>query len=194
MNPRMSLQDRVDSYHAITGFPKSLMVSGDNRISGVWFGGNDYRVKSGYHGGYPAGYLKRVRAMFPDITNALHLFSGKVDLEAFPGKTCDINPDRNPDFVDDAQTLHGVPLEQFDAVLCDPPYTNEDADHYGTTPIRRNLVMRTLGARLRPGAFTMWLDMTWPMYRKSEFDLIGAIGILRSTNHRARFLTIYQKL
>ena len=41
--------------------------------------GNDYRVKTGYYGRYPPGYLRRIRALFPDKRNVLHLFSGKVD-------------------------------------------------------------------------------------------------------------------
>ncbi len=28
--------------------------------------GQNYRVKSEYYGGYPAGYLKRIKALFPD--------------------------------------------------------------------------------------------------------------------------------
>ena len=73
--------------------------------------GNDYRVKTGYYGGYPAGYLRRIRALFPDKQRVLHLFSGKVDLTALPGDTVDINPSLNPTYVDDAQTLRHVPLE-----------------------------------------------------------------------------------
>ena len=54
--------------------------------------GNDYRVQTGYYGGYPAGYLQRVRALFPEKRKVLHIFSGKVDLAALPGDTVDINP------------------------------------------------------------------------------------------------------
>ena len=122
--------------------------------------GNDYRVRSTYYGGYPAGYLRRVRALFPDKRRVLHLFSGQVDLAAFPGDTVDINPALNPSYVDDAQTLLHVPLEQYDLVLADPPYSVEDADHYQTTMVKRNVVMRALqrlpGGRARrvagPGA------------------------------------------
>ena len=58
-----------------------------------------------------------VRALFPDKKKrTLHLFSGKVDLTAFPGDTVDINPEFHPTYVDNAQTLRSVPLENYDLV------------------------------------------------------------------------------
>lgn len=128
-------------------------------------------MKSTYYGGYPAGYLKRIKALFPDKENVLHLFSGKVDTAAFPGKTVDINPDNGADYIDDAQTLLDVPLEDFDLVLADPPYSVEDAEHYQTTMIKRNKVMNALGLRLAKGAHVVWLDQVLPMYRKDQFNL-----------------------
>ena len=62
----MEWPHRIDNYVRETGFPRSLFVAEDNRIVGTWIMGNDYRVKSSYYGGYPAGYLRRVRALFPD--------------------------------------------------------------------------------------------------------------------------------
>jgi hypothetical protein len=53
--------------------------------------GNSFHVRSGYYGSYPAGYLDRIRALFPDKRRVLHLFSGKVDLKALAGDTVDIN-------------------------------------------------------------------------------------------------------
>ena len=86
MSENMTIQDRIDSYCEITGYPRSIFLGEDGRIVGTWIMGNNYRVKSGLYGGYPHGYLKRIRALFPDKKNILHLFSGCVDLEALPGK------------------------------------------------------------------------------------------------------------
>lgn len=189
MNP----QDRIESYVSQTGFPRTLFLGEDGRIVGTWIMGNDYRVKSGYYGGYPAGYLKRVRALFPEKQNILHLFSGKVDLSVLPGKTVDLNPETRPDYVDDAQRLESVPLENFDLVCADPPYSVEDCDHYKTTMVKRNLVMQRLGQRLPAGAHVVWLDQVLPMYRKDQFDLEATIGMVKSTNHRFRVVTIFRK-
>jgi hypothetical protein len=189
----MDWQERIDHYVQQTSFPRSLFLSKDGRAVGTWIMGNDYRVKTAYYGGYPAGYLRRVRALFPDKRRVLHLFSGKVDLAAMPGDTVDINPALAPTYVDDAQTLEGVPLEAYDLVLADPPYSVEDADRYQTTMVKRNNVMRAL-QRLAPGAHVAWLDQVLPMYRKDAFAVEAVIGMVKSTNHRFRVLTIFRRL
>lgn len=189
----MEWEERIDHYVRQTGFPRSLFLAEDGRVVGTWIMGNDYRVKSAYYGGYPAGYLRRVRALFPDKRRVLHLFSGKVDLEALPGDTVDINPRLNPTFIDDAQTLTAVPLDEYDLVMADPPYSIEDANRYRTTMVKRNRVMRAL-SRLRPGAHVVWLDQVLPMYRKDVFAQEAVIGMWKSTNHRFRGITIFCRL
>ncbi|MGC8469999.1 MAG: hypothetical protein ACP5NI_08865 [Acetobacteraceae bacterium] len=188
----MDWNDRITNYARATGFPKCLFIGPDGRVVGTWIMGNDYRVRSEYYGGYPAGYLRRIRALFPDKMRVLHLFSGRVDLAAFPGDTVDINPEFHPTYVDDAQTLCRVPLENYDLVLADPPYSVEDADHYQTTMIKRNVVMRALH-RLPQDAHVVWLDQVLPMYRKDVFEQEGVIGMVKSTNHRFRVISIFRR-
>lgn len=189
----MTPQERIDNYNRELSFPNSLFVAGNGELVGMWRMGNDYRVKSEYYGGYPAGYLKRIRALFPDKTNVLHLFSGKVDLSIIPGDTVDLSEELEPTYLDDAQTLGGVPLRNYDLILADPPYSVEDADHYQKAMVKRNLVMRSLG-RVRPGTHVCWLDQVLPMYRKDMWKLYGSIGMVRSTNHRFRIVTIFESL
>lgn len=186
----MTWEDRIENYSRETSYPRSLFVAEDGRVVGTWIMGNNYRVKSEYYGGYPAGYLRRVRALFPDKQRVLHLFSGRVDTAVFPGDTVDINPDLNPTYLDDAQSLEGVPLSQYDLILADPPYSVEDCEHYGTSMVSRNKVMRALG-RVRPGTHVVWLDQVLPMYRKDTFDIEAVIGMWKSTNHRFRGITIF---
>ena len=89
----MHWEDRINNYVRETGFPRSLFIAEGGCVVGTWIMGNSYHVGSGYYGGYPAGYLRRVRALFPDKRRVLHLFSGKVDLKVLPGDTVDINAD-----------------------------------------------------------------------------------------------------
>ena len=189
----MNWQARIDNMIRETGFPRNTFVMDGGGVVGMWIIGNDYRNRTTWHGAYPNTYLRRIRAMFPDKRNVLHVFSGRVDLKAMPGDTVDINADLSPTFVDDCQTLKAVPLERYDLVLADPPYTKEDADHYGTTMVRRNRVVRAL-ARVRPGTHLAWLDMTLPMYRKDEWKCEADIGIRCSTNRRFRSVTIFRRL
>ena len=188
----MRWEDRIDNYVKITRFPKCLFIGEDGRTVGTWIMGNDYRVKSGFYGGYPAGYLRRVRSLFPDKKHVLHVFSGRVDLSELPGDTVDINRALHPTYVDDAQTLERVPLARYDLVLADPPYSIEDAERYQTTMVKRNVVMRAL-QRLSPGAHVVWLDQVLPMYRKDAFDVEAVIGMVKSTNHRFRVVTVFRR-
>lgn len=187
----MNWQERIDHYYTVLDFPRSMFIGSDGRCYGAWIMGNDYRVKSTYYGGYPAGYLQRVKALFPDKSRVLHLFSGRVDTAMLPGVTVDINPANRPDYVDDAQTLLKVPVEDFDLICADPPYSVEDAEHYQTTMVKRNVVMRALSGRLARGAHIVWLDQVLPMYRKAEVAVEGVIGMVKSTNHRFRVVTIF---
>lgn len=191
--PAVPWQDRIDNYVKETKFPRSLFLGEDGRVVGTWIMGNDYRVKSTYYGGYPAGYLKRIKSLFLEKQFPLHLFSGKVDLDTFPGDTVDLTPELNPTYLDDAQTLTQVPLGCYDLVLADPPYSVEDAEHYQITMVKRNLVMQAL-QRLRSGAHVVWLDQVLPMYRKDCFALEAVIGMVKSTNHRFRVITIFRRL
>jgi 23S rRNA A2030 N6-methylase RlmJ len=95
--------------------------------------------------------------------------------------------------VDDAQTLQGVPLETYDLILADPPYSIEDAERYQTTMVKRNTVMRAL-QRAPAGAHVVWLDQVLPMYRKDVFAIGGVIGMVKSTNHRFRVVTVFERL
>lgn len=184
---------RIANYEAETGFPKALFECADGTVIGLWVMGNDYRVTSKLYGGYPAGYLRRVKALFFEKQRVLHLFSGKVDTVAFPGKTVDIRPELSPDYVDDAHRLTKVPLRDFDLVMADPAYSKEDSVHYGTPMIQRNVVLKTLGKGMAKGAHLVWLDQVLPMYRKLDFSVEARIGMVKSTNHRFRVITVFRK-
>ncbi len=190
----MDWQQRIDNYGQQTGFPRSLFIADDGRVVGTWIMGNDYRVKSTYYGGYPAGYLRRVSALFPDRRRVLHVFSGKVDLSAMAGDTVDCNPALNPTWIADAHDLSAVPLEQYDLVLADPPYSVEDAERYQTTMVKRNVVLRSLATGMMPGARVVWLDQVLPMYRKDQWTIEAIIGMVKSTNHRFRVTTVFRRL
>ncbi len=190
----MTLQERIDNYVKETKYPRSIFVGEDERLVGTWVMGQNYTVKSEYYGGYPHGYLKRIKAMFPEKKEILHLCSGKVDLGIITGDTVDINPAMNATFTCNAETCEGVDLSKYDLVLGDTPYSEEDCEHYGTPMVSRNKIMKTLGARLSKGCHVVFLDQVLPMYRSVDFKSVGYIGMVKSTNHRFRVITIFEKL
>jgi hypothetical protein len=77
--------------------------------------------------------------------------------------------------------------------MADPPYSVEDAERYQTTMVKRNSVMRALQS-VRPGTHIVWLDQVLPMYRKDTFAIEAVIGMVKSTNHRFRVVTIFRRL
>ena len=171
-------------------------LAGD-RIEGLWIMGNNYRT-SGYYGAYPHGYLDRVLAMFPDAApgRTLHLFSGSLPEGGILRGTIrfDINPSLGPDVVGDAHRLSSFfPVEIFDLILADPPYSAEDAEHYGTPMVNRRKVLAECHKILAPGGWLIWLDQVLPMFRKTDWRLAMAIGMVKSTNHRVRGVFGFQK-
>jgi len=191
----MELKDRVENYSKV--FPRyPPVVYYNGWMYGVWVIGNNYRSKRRYYGEYPPTYLKRVYALFPEAKNVLHLFSGVVEKGTWPNETTfDINPDLEPDVVGDAHELSKYFEDgNFDLIVADPPYSQEDANHYGTSMINRYKVIKECYKVLKIGGFVCWLDQVLPMYTKKEFKLVGTIGIVRSTNHRFRLLSIFEKV
>jgi hypothetical protein len=192
--PTLSWAARIENYRRV--IRRAAYVSyEDGWAHGMWFLGNSWAVKSGYYGGYPQGYLKRLRALFPDKRRVLHLFSGKVDIVQFPGETLDIRADMNPTYLCDAHAIPAsVPIGDYDLILADPPYSAEDSNRYGTPEVNRDKVVAALAPRMQPGAHLAWLDQAQPMYRKDLLRPEAAIGIVRSTMHRYRCLLIWRRV
>jgi hypothetical protein len=98
-----------------------------------------------------------------------------------------------PTYLDDAQSLETVPLGDYDIILADPPYSVEDAEHYVPSMVKRNKVINAL-SRVNAGTHVVWLDQVLPMYRKSDWRIVAVIGMVKSTNHRFRVVTVFEKL
>jgi len=203
----MSNEERLANYLEVTSkqkhpYPQSVFHGSDDRLYGTWVMGADYRVSSGYYGGYPATYLKRVSALFPDKKKCLHLFAGVADKEPFAINnpdceqiTLDINPSLNPDVVGDCHNLaEHFEAGTFDLILADPPYSVEDAQHYQTTMIKRNTTLKECLKVLKVGGHLVWLDQVLPQYRKVNLKPIAYIGMVKSTNHRFRVITIFERI
>lgn len=87
-----------------------------------------------------------------------------------------------------------MPLADYDFVLADPPYSESDAERYGTIMVNRNRVVQTLANGLPEGAFLVWLDQVYPMFTKVRLKPEAVIGIVGSTNHRFRVLTVFRRV
>jgi len=183
-----SLAERANFYKS--RFPTWPCPRTDSRwLDGIWVLGNNYKG-SGYFGAYPPNYLTRITALFPDAERILHLFSGSLP----KGNYVRFDTNEPADVLGDANLLSSYfKPDSFDLILADPPYSSEDADHYGTPMINRNKVISECVLILESGGYIVWLDQVLPMFRKQTLNLCGLIGIVRSTNHRFRVASIFQK-
>lgn len=196
----LTLADRRDAYARVFGkWPAGVPVVVRERdrdvLYATWVLGNDYRVRSGFYGAYPHGYLARVAALFPDIepspSRVLHAFSGSLPPGPYTRLDCRQSADIDGSVFDLGASIDVGP---FDLVYADPPYTAADAVHYGTPMINRGKATRAIARVVRDGGFLVWLDTVWPMHRKDEWITVGRISLWRSTNHRARFVSIFQRV
>jgi DNA polymerase I-like protein with 3'-5' exonuclease and polymerase domains len=186
---------RFANYERARGRPCYLNLHANGWVTGGWSLGGSYKRHAEYHGAYPLTLMKNIDALFFDRGRVLHVCSGAIEAGAgvIPGDTIDINPARQPTYCVDAETCDGVPLEQYQFALVDPPYTDADAAIYGTRPINRSRVLGTLAKGLPAGALIVWLDEVTPPYRK-DWPIVwqAIIAVSTSGGHRARTLFVYQ--
>lgn len=170
------------------------LIVHNERIYGFWLIGRWYASDRGFYGSYPPTYLSRVKSLFPDCTRILHLFSGTVKGNGVDEITYDINPELQPNICDDATNLleHFQPNE-FNLILADPPYEERDFQKYGCKPFNKAKVIRDCSIIVRCSGFLVWLDTILPPFSKRDWQLYGIIGLVQSTNHRTRAITIFQK-
>lgn len=180
-------------------------------VTGTWAIGACYKNPNKLYGAYPYGYLERVHSMFPDARKILHVFSGGMTVEHaflpvranFPPvspvtiELVDMHgPDegRYPTWQGDVTAMPEEWADRFDLVLADPPYSAADAVKYDCPAPNRAKVMRELHRVTANGGNLVWLDQVWPMHRKDMWKTWGHIGLVRSTNHRMRLVSMFQKV
>jgi hypothetical protein len=193
----MTLRDRAEAYAAAFPDRPALQVvheRGLEVLCGTWLGGQNYRATASLYGSYPPGYLARIAALFPDAEPArtLHVFSGS--LPAGPYVRVDVNPDRQPDHVCNVVDLPRVFLPgRFRLTMADPPYSSADAKKYGVPMVDRRRALASIAQVTAVGGFLVWLDCVWPMFSKRQWRTVGRICLVRSTNHRVRLISIFER-
>ncbi len=186
LRKRRAQLDRKHNYEKAFPDFMPLLLTPTGRLEGLWVMGNNYRT-SGYYGAYPNGYLKRIMSMFPldDNKKVMHLFSGS--LEAGKYDRVDVNPDNGAEIICDAHELsQHVANSSYDLIFVDPPYSVEDAEHYGTAMVKRKIILEECRKVVKIGGWVIWLDQAFPMFSKKKWFWGLALGMIRSTNHRVR--------
>ena len=190
----LSPRERAENFTRV--FPQySPLVVHNNRLYGFWLIGRWYATNRSFYGSYPPSYLNRVKSLFPDCERILHLFSGSIKGVGFNEITYDIKPEYGPQICDDVKNVlrHFEP-DEFDLILADPPYELRDFEKYGCKPFNKGKAVAECSVITRHGGFLVWLDTILPPFSRRDWELYGIIGLVQSTNHRTRSLSIFQKI
>ena len=200
-------EDRAAYYNET--FPeRPPLAANADWVTGTWCIGACYKNPNPLYGAYPRGYLERVHSMFPDAEKVLHVFSGglkqrdawlaatlfngchdtQVDLVDCMGP----EDGRYPTWQGPVEYLPSVWAGRFDLVLADPPYSAADAVKYDVKMPKITNVMRELRRVTAKAGNLVWLDQKWPQHRKTDWKTWGHIGLVRSTNHRMRLVTMFK--
>lgn len=155
------------------------------------------------YGAFLGGFGERARSLLGVHIDdpILHVCSGRVRSYPYPravgpnDRTLDLNPDMDPDFVQDARDPY--PLG-FRAILADPPYSEIDAANYAPGPARYpapNLILKRSLDALPVGCRVGILHYAWPAPPPgAAAKETAAIALGTGRNGRARWFIVYEKL
>ncbi len=137
-----------------------------------------------------------IDAVFGREDNTIEVCSGMIRKNGFGSCfTEDINPETDPDLVDDGQLLSSIPNNKFNRWRCDPPYNVQAAKKmYGTdlpSPIR----LIKAGARVCQVGSLMFLLLGPKNYQwhPEGVKRVGCIMITVVPNNEIRCLNIFYK-
>lgn len=160
-----------------------------------------------YYGAYPAGFLERARALLGVniFDPVLHVCGGLVRYYPYYGgfgskdKTLDLDPETEPDFLWDARdeypTAISTESDGWQAIIADPPYSEEEAKNYNVDSSKLptpNIILKRSLEVLREGGrvgILAWYAPTCPKNGK----FIAAIGVMVGFNNRIRLYSVYEK-
>lgn len=158
-------------------------------------------TKNSYYGAYLGGFPERARALLGVTINdpVLHVCGGMAKFYPYSrgfgpnDKTLDLNAATEPDYLQDARD----PLPRgFAAMLIDPPYSTQDAEHYSAAggpavyPTPNELVRNALAA-LNSGQRVGIIHYLLPQAKDARF--IACVGVVCGFNNRIRVFSVFEK-
>jgi hypothetical protein len=165
------------------------------------------RSKVPYYGAYPNGFLERARVLLgvSPIDTMLHVCGGRAkDYPAWSklcprDKTLDLDERTQPDFLQDARLpLPKTPaFHDWDAILCDPPYTVKDAEQYAvhvTLMPTPNALLRNALAAVRPHGRVGMLHYILPQPPREGVKFLACVGVIVGFNNRMRVFSVFERL
>ena len=157
-----------------------------------------------FYGAYPRGFLARARELVGAGIDepVLHVCGGRVRDYQQRGcfgpndRTLDLDPAMKPDFLADARDPAAYNHERWAAILADPPYTAEDADHYPPGRVvlpSPYVIVKNAIAALEPGRRVGILHYLSLRKRLKGSRFVACVTVLTGFNNRARLFSVYEK-
>lgn len=169
------------------------------------------------YGGYLAGFPERARALLGVNINSplLHVCGGMARYYPYKrgfgpnDKTLDLDPACNPDFLQDARdpfplgpiidkfsNFNSTPQVAWPGILIDPPYSEEDAEHYSPGrdkyPSPMKLVQNAID--VLPIGGRVGIIHYYPPKNPKNSMMVACIGVICGFNSRIRVYSVYEKL
>ena len=188
------MEDGDQKYFTIPASPTTgiLYITENNPefISG------QVRVRGRNNGSYPYNYLEMIDAVFGKEDNTIEVCSGMIRKYRHTScYTVDINPETNPDLVDDCQILSSVLNNRFNRWRGDPPYNINTAKKMYGTSLPSSIELLQAGARVCKVGSLMFLLLGPQNYQwhSKGVKRIGWIAITVVPNNEVRALNIFYK-
>lgn len=171
-------------------------------ITDFWFLARcKYKGKAKRYGGYLGGFAERARALLAVTINqpVLHVCGGLAPLYPYRGgfgprdQTLDLDPEVLPDYLQCA--MQPLP-EGFDAMLADPPYSEEDSANYSPGPAaypNPNKLIVGMLAAVPVGHRVGMIHYVVPLCPPNA-KFIACVGIACGFGNRIRAYTVFERL
>lgn len=142
-----------------------------------------------YVGSFPLHFEQRLWRVLGKPEKVLHPFGGLSEI----GDSVDLNETTSPTWVGDAHNLHWIEDDTYDAVILDPPYSNEEAEElYGTPRLRYGAFVAEAVRVTKPGgAVVIYHKVMKP--RPQGCILERRIVVLTRVNHAPRVCMVFRK-
>lgn len=143
---------------------------------------------SKYKGGFPLYFEQNLVQLLGYPEAILHPFGGRAEI----GTRVDLDATVEPDRVADA---HALPFgdDEFDCVILDPPYSDEEAGTlYGTPPLKPAVYTREAVRVCKPGGWVVVYTDREPARPPRCNHTLRIVVVLRP-HHRARIAGVFQK-
>lgn len=164
------------------------------------------RPKVKYYGAYPSGFLERAKPLIGCGTInsfVMHVCGGHAKQypydKGFLGfgtcdMTMDIDPETQPDCLGDALSESTWPHNRIpDGIICDPPYTLDDAAHYKVPNFpSANGLLRVCLSHVPVGGMVGMLHYVVPQPPKTA-KFIACVGVFVGYNNRMRAFSVFQR-